>query len=294
MSVDPPREQGPILLVVNPRAGRHRPRRIERLLDGLGRAVRVVSTQGAGDARRAVEALAGEAALVIAAGGDGTLNEVLSGLADRDIPLAVVPLGTSNIVAKELNLPGDLHAACRLAVRGARRRLDVVRTDRGPFLGVAGAGFDAAVVHAFARRRRGHTTLSAYLGPIGHTLGHYRWPRMTVECDGRVVTERATQVIVANVRRYGGPFVPAPFARPDDGWLDVCLFAWAGRLGLVLFALLSLAGAHAVLPGVRMLRARRVRCTSRDAVPVQLDGEARGTLPFRCEIVPAAVRLAAP
>ena len=115
-----------------------------------------------------------------------------------------------------------------------------------------------------------------------------------MELDGKVVADDARAVFIANTRSYGGPFIIAPDAKADDGYLDVCMVfsrkpaAYAAYMGA------SMAGMHRYLPGVRMLRARRIRCWSDGEVPVQLDGDPAGHLPLDISIQPGAIELLTP
>ena len=289
--------RGAVLLVVNPRSGRPGAGRSRRILEYLradGRDVTTVETRGRGDARRAAAEAAPDTSLVVAAGGDGTVNEVVTGLAGRDVPVAIVPLGTANILARAAGIPCGIEAACRVALAGRTRRLDVGCAGRGRFAGIASAGFDAAVVHGFARRREGYSSLSKYLVPLFAALCRYRYPPIAVECDGEVVSRRAAQVFIANTPTYGGPAEPTPYARPDDGLLDVCLFTGRGPAALTAFGLATLLGAHGLTPGLWMFRARRVRLEGAGRVPVEFDGDAYGTLPLAVEVAPAALKLVVP
>jgi diacylglycerol kinase (ATP) len=285
-----------VVLIANPISGRKRVARVEmmaRELDGPW-SLEVVETRRSGDARRAAGSLSDDTVLVVAAGGDGTVNEVISGLSKRNIPVAIVPLGTANVLAKEFGIPRDIKGACEVARLGRWRSVDLGVSDRGYFLAVAGVGFDAAVVREFSRFRTGNASLASYLDPIWRIVQTYRFPSITVTVDGRVISEAATSVIVANTRSYGGPFVVAPRARPDDGFLDVCVFTAADAALQAVYMAASVLEGHTLLPGVETLRARSVSCESGKRVPVQLDGDRRGSLPVSFSVEPSAIRLVVP
>jgi len=289
--------KGRALLILNPIAGMAKSRAVDRLIKTLSEAPRtltVLRTEKAGDARRAAAEAPEDTAVVIVAGGDGTINEVICGMRSLEIPLGIIPFGTGNLLAGEFKIPHNIEKACRLIQEGRWRRVDLGWTERGSFLAVAGAGFDAAVVHRFARLRRGNVNFASYLQPIVETMVSYPFPRITVELDGHTVTDGATAVVVANTRRYGGPFVLTPGAKPDDGLLDVCLFdsANAGVYSAHMAATLLQSGQK--LPGMWVFQAKSVRCSSEKPVPVQLDGDPRGHLPITFEIRPSAVKLVAP
>jgi YegS/Rv2252/BmrU family lipid kinase len=288
---------GRMLVVVNPISGSRRSGRVECLIRELAAGpwkVEVVRTERAGDARQAAASAGEGTALAVAVGGDGTLNEVISGLGSRGIPVGVVPLGTANLLAREFHIPLDIKGACSLVLRGRWRGVDLGRTDRGVFLSVAGAGFDAAVVHRFASRRSGNARFSSYFQPILETVSAYPFPRIAVELDGALLTHEATGVVVANTRNYGGPFIMARDARPDDGLLDVCVFDSANAGVYTAHMAAVLLQNPDLLPGADFLRARCVTCRSEGEVPVQLDGDPRGYLPITFEVVPGAVKLISP
>lgn len=292
------------LLVVNPISGknaalRHLPL-VRQELAAHGVRVSVVETQLPGDGERAVRAAVAAMAdpqggdVLVAVGGDGTLAEVVRGMGDTRVPVAVIPMGTGNLVARELGIPREVRAACRLIVKGRPRAIDLVRTPRGAFLAVAGAGFDAQVVENFARTRKGRVRKRSYIRPVFETLRRSRFPRFAVEIDDRVVTRYATSAIVGNMRTYGGPFCLTPRARPDDGVLDVCVFR--ARLGIEYACCFSGAtlGLHTFLPGVTYHRGRKVVLRGGGDVPVHLDGDPCGGLPISFEAVRKAVRIIAP
>lgn len=293
-----------VLLVVNPIAGRNAGRRLlpaaRQELADRGLAVQVVETQQSGDAERAARAAAAEMAaseadcVVAAIGGDGTLAEVARGVAASRVPVAAIPAGVGNILARELGIPRDLRAACRLIAEGRPRSIDLVRTDRGAFLTVAGAGFDALVVERFARQRKGPVRKRSYIRPALEILRNARFPRFAVEVDGRVVARRATWAVVGNIRAYGGPFCLTPRARPDDGVLDVCVFRSQRRLAYACYLPGAALRLHLFMPGVSYHRARRVAFHGAAEVPVQLDGDPCGGLPITFEPDPKAVRIIAP
>lgn len=290
-------EGGRALLIINPIAGPQKSRVVERLIEVVGGGpwpLTVVRTQKAGDARQAAADAPDDTAVIIAAGGDGTINEAICGMRRRDIPLGIVPFGTANLLAGEFGIPGDIKKACELIYRGQWRAVDLGETEKGCFLAVGGAGFDAAVVHRFASLRKGNVNFASYLQPVVETMVSYPFPRITVELDGERVTDDATAVIIANTRRYGGPFVLTPDAKPDDGLFDVCIFdsANAGVYGAHMTA--ALLQSSSKLPGVWVFRAKSVKCSSGKQVPVQLDGDPHGYLPATFEILPGAVKLIAP
>lgn len=289
------------VVIANPiSGGRQGSRRVQWLVDELaerGAGVELHWTTGPGDgAGRAGRLEAGVDRLVVA-GGDGTLNEVLNGLVDPTrVPIALLPTGTANLVARDLELPRRPDRVADLVVGGRVRPLDIGLVDEhgDRFLALVSCGFDAMVVQAIKQTRRGSLGYRGYLAPILRTLIDYQPPVLCVSLDGRQ-QEPVGLVIVSNVRNYGGLFTAADRARPDSGALDVCLFPKASVPQLVRYAAAGFVGRLSRLPEVVYRTARSVEIRSDGAsehggvgeVPVQVDGDARGTTPVRIELARA-------
>ncbi|MFW6107700.1 MAG: diacylglycerol/lipid kinase family protein, partial [bacterium] len=223
--------------MVNPISGRSRGRRqAPRLARGLrdrGFEVETVATRGRGDARRAVERVEADGrSAILCVGGDGTLNEVINGLGEKDISVAVFPTGTGNVLAKELGIRPRVGAVCDAVAGGRTVGLTLGEANGRRFGLFVGGGFDAAVVEQFEKRRSGGASKLSYLIPIVKALAGYRFPEMRVTVDGEPAGT-ASNVLVTNTRSYGGPFELVPDADPTDGVFDVCLVSGGRRLDLV-------------------------------------------------------------
>lgn len=295
-----------IKIISNPISGTGRAARLAReIVDRLSRdgcTAELIETRSPGDAQRLAGDVDGFAA-VAGLGGDGTINEVLNGLPeDAAPPLAMIPCGTANVLAKELGLPRRAEAVVELLRRGGERRLDmgVDRESGRKFLLFLSAGFDAHVVHAFHAARTGPTSMWHYAAWGLRCLFRFRFPRMTVELDGTVLTRDASWVQVSNVASYGGPLVFTPRARPDDGRFEVMVLDGGRKRDIVwMFARAVAAWLLGVDPRFRGLTFRqglRVRLTATEGrdIPVQIDGDPGGHLPVDVEVRPAAIRLLAP
>lgn len=282
-----------LVAIVNPIAGRGRAREaagaLRRLLARRGHTLECFETQGPGDAR-AVAAAAGEADALVVAGGDGTLNEAVNGLLDPEtLPIGVLPLGTGNMLARELRLSGRPDALARALEHGACRWVDLPRVAGRRFLSVAGVGFDALVARRVAQRRTGPLGYLGYLRPVAETIARYVPPQLRVTLGEETVD--AALVIVSNVGNYGGIFRVARDGRCDSGHLDVCVFRRGGVLDLGACALRALARR---LPGSRAVThrvARRLRIEAPTAVPVQIDGDPDGATPIEVDLDPARARI---
>lgn len=283
------------LVIVNPIAGRGRGERclgeLKDRLMGLGFTVATAITGAPGDAREAAAAAEGHD-LVVVAGGDGTLNEVLNGL-DADRPLALLPLGTGNVLAKELRLPRRVDRFCQMVARGRERLLDVATANGRRFVSMVGAGFDAEVAARLAARRKGTIRMWHYTGLIASCLASYGEPRIVVTVDGHAAAEARGFALVSNVRSYGGPFTITPQAKPDDGQLEVCILPRGGLLRYIramLAFMLRWTGAS----GASYLHGRSIGLSSETPVRYQVDGDPAGFLPTTVQLSNRRVRFLVP
>jgi diacylglycerol kinase (ATP) len=253
----------------------------------------------------AQQAADGGASLVVAVGGDGTLNEVVNGVmrSERRPELAIVPLGTGMDFVRTYGIPTRFEDAARTALDGEARRIDVGRVSYRTWAGesaeryvanVGSVGMSAAV----AQRANG---MSKALG--GRTTFFYALVRVFlawrntvvhVDLDGDRRSGRMHDVIVANGRYHGGAMLLAPEARPDDGLFDVLLIGDVNKLDFASTAPKLYRGTHLAHPKVDLVRARTVSVDAAERLPIELDGEQVGTTPVRFEIVPSALAVRVP
>lgn len=285
-----------IKLIANPIAGGDARRKIERALtclEGYGCTVDLFLTTTRGDAGRAASAARIEGVdRIIAAGGDGTLCEVINGLVPSELPLAFLPLGTTNVFALEAGIPFDVEQACALALKGTPRAVCLGLAGETRFLLMAGAGFDAEVVSRVSLPLKRRVGKLAYLAAAATTL--LRWPPKPVE----VVLEDGTSlsgygVIIGNGRLYGGRFSLTPDASLEEESLDVCLFLRPGRLQMLRCAAIVATGGLLNAPHARCFKTRQVRVQG-NGVAVQIDGDYLGRLPMTFRAVAGELRLVLP
>jgi YegS/Rv2252/BmrU family lipid kinase len=233
-------------------------------------------TTKAGDARAfARDAVDSDCDLVVAWGGDGTVNEAASALIHTSVPLAIVPAGSGNGLASDLLIPFDARAALGIAAAGRTMRIDAGRVDDCLFFNIAGVGIDAVIAARFNRREMARRGLRAYLQLSGAELMRYRCVQYELQIDDQRVTQEAMLIAVANGRQYGNRLLIAPGARLDDGLLEVVI---VDRLSLLSIAWRLPALFRGTLrpgKGVSMRAARTVRITADDAIPFHVDGEPR-------------------
>ncbi len=287
-------ERGQVAILANRRAG---PRggwpAVEALvsaLHGLGLESRICETPA--ELEDFVRTDAGRLRCIVAAGGDGTLLEVLNRA--PGLPVAILPTGNENLVARYFGIECSGPKVAGIIAAAETRQLDLIRVDGRRAALMVSAGFDAEVVHRVHRRRAGHVSRLTYGWHVLAAGWEYGFPpvRVAIEETGEVLT--ATLVLAFNLPRYGLGLPIAPRARPDDGLLDLYAFQAVGFGGLLRSVRAVLAGRHHGRRDVQYRRVRRVRWTARAAVPLQTDGDPAGCLPAEIEVMPAAFRLLVP
>lgn len=291
----PPAEARTAVLIVNPKAGSEgRASVVARLVEvaaELGWQVTVAETRARNDAARfAAEAAAAGQALVLVAGGDGTINEAIQGLAGTETVLGAIPLGTMNVWVRELGLSLDPIEALRQLLLGRVYRVDLGRLNGRYFLLMAGLGFDAEAVHAvhgIAKRRFGAL---AFLAAGAMAALRTRGTRVRVRADGETFEANAALVTIGNTRLWAGAVQITHHASATDGLLDVCIFPGEGLLSKLRHLLLVLIGRHDDDPEVTYLQVRTLDIAARPSMPIQVDGEAHGTTPAHVEVVPGGLR----
>lgn len=287
-----------LLVVHNPVAGGRRLGRFRRTIAALeasGCAVEVQQTGGPGDAFRFARD-ARDVDVVVVAGGDGTINEALNGLADNqsgDVPLALIPMGTANVLAAELGLPiDDPEALAEVIAHGPALSVHLGAANGRRFVQMAGAGFDAHVVANVSTRIKRRLGKGAYVLAALRVAARFRHPRYTVEIDGAVYD--AGQVVVCNGHFYAGRFVLAPDARPWTPRLDVCLFERSGPLQPLRYGLAMLLGRLPKRPDVRVVTGHSLRIDGPQDDPVQGDGDLLSHLPIQVELLENAAAFIVP
>jgi diacylglycerol kinase (ATP) len=289
-----------LLVIYNPAAGRRSARRLRRFLDELARravTVTLRATEARGDAETfARAAIGGGFDAVVAAGGDGTINEVVSGLGDSDLPLALLPLGTANVLANEIGLPRDPARLAAIAATGTARPIwtGEVTSDSGVrrFVMMAGIGFDAAVVAGIDPIRKRRFGKLAYVAEIVVQLARPCDERYRILCAGEEIF--AAAAVVAKGRFYAGRFVLAPAARLDAPTLELVTFRRGGRLAVLRYLVAMALGCVHRLADVRILRAESVVVTGPAGALVHADGDIVATVPATMGVASRPLRLIRP
>jgi len=294
-----------ITVIVNPAAGRGKARKwIGELEVRLGLAIqnahriiswKIVETTCTGDGTRlAREAVAEGADIVVAAGGDGTIGEVLNGLVGTNVALGVIPMGTGNDFVRSIGIGVDIDKAIYNLLEGVPMAIDVGKTQGRYFVNVAGCGFDAVVAERVNRGFRNLHGTAAYLAAVVQCLLSYKATQIRLTLDNEVVESKAMLCSIANARYYGGGMRIAPDAMLTDGLFDIVLLEEVGKLEFLWTFPKVFKGTHTTHPAVRIRRSKTVRVESDHPLPVLVDGEILGTTPAEFEMLEGGLTLIGP
>lgn len=234
--------------------------------------------------------------LVVAAGGDGTVSGIVDGLIGSGIALGIVPTGTANLVARELNIPLEIDDAVALVAAAPRSRmLDAMRISDHVYVLVAGVGISASVARGTTRKNKSRFGVTAYLGAAILKLFEFRQRYLEVEVDGVAQHYHAVEVAVANCGILAKMVFPkGPDIHADDGHLDVWILSNKTLRDYPRY-LIGIMARRPTHPLIHVMKAReRIAVRSRVPLPVQADGDIIGTTPVEIEVLPGAVRVIVP
>ena len=292
-------ERKEAVLIINPAAHNvpalKRRREAEEWLRETGWRFRWEQTTKTGQATTiAARAAAQGVPLVLACGGDGTLNEVANGLAGTETALGTLPAGTSNIWAREAGIGRKPLEAARLMALGERRLIDLGKAGDRYFMLFAGIGVDAQITRNVSLDMKRRVGAAAYGVAAFREALRWRSRPVTVRLDG---VERRLDVLMAfvgNTRLYAGLTRITPEAVVDDGLLDVCIYQGTGKLDLAMHTARTLMQSHGKAAKVLKQRVKRLEFDWEEALPIQLDGDPVGDCPREIEVAPGALWVVVP
>lgn len=292
-------ETGQITVIFNPTAGRRRHRRLRtalRSLAELGLTATVVETRGPGDAERiARHAAVTERGMVVVAGGDGTINEAVNGLLSVPgplPPLAIIPLGTANVLALEIGLGTDMRAAARAIAGNKRLSVRPGRINGRHFVMMVGIGFDGAVVAGVSTKWKRRIGRGIYAVRTFVEAWRYGFPTLSGTVDGWAFNAR--WVVVCRGRHYGGPFVVAPEASLAIPRLSVCLLPGGGPWSVLRYGIALITGRMPWLADITFRSAQTVQVNADGDLPIQGDGDIVARLPVEIGLSERPIELIVP
>ncbi len=296
-------------VIFNPQANRGTAARLlpelEHCLASHGKFDLVQTTRQGEAVDLAARALEQGCKMIVAAGGDGTVNEIVNGCLTHEGPgdqtvLGIIPIGSGNDLAWTIGLPTDPEAACARVFEGERREIDIGRvTDEGGrsryFCNGVGIGFDATVAREVHKIKWAGGFTKYLIGLARTFVIYYKAPQTTIRYDGKEIDDDIMMLSVSNGRRHGGGFYITPDAILDDGRLDLCIVRRVSRLGILQLIPKFLKATHVDDGRVQMDRGQRVHVDVPDGLAAHVDGEifAVAARELDIEVLPRRLTVAA-
>jgi diacylglycerol kinase (ATP) len=283
-----------LAIIFNPAARGEKARSLEEKVRSLTGPDTPLFTSRPGETVALARQLAQEGhSTIVAAGGDGTINEVVNGIAGLDVSLGILPTGTMNILACELGLPTTQLEQCwEIIQRGFTRSIDLAMANDQYFVQLAGIGLDALVVRETDLNMRKTIGPISYIFAAAQIIGRPA-PRLEI-CFNERETMGGCFVLVGNGRFYGGPLSFFPKAKNDDGLLDVLVFKHQGYLDIIRYLQGVLIGNHADFADIEYRQIHSLRVISDWRIPVEIDGEVSFHTPVHFRVGPSKLRVHVP
>ncbi|MCK4259413.1 MAG: diacylglycerol kinase family lipid kinase [Halanaerobiales bacterium] len=279
--------------IINPIAGgglaKKKWEEIKRVVETENLNYEVVVTSSSGDAvfiaKKGVEK---GFDVLVAVGGDGTVNEVVQGIIESggkgSVKLGIIPAGTGNDLVRTLNIPTHAEEAVKVLKNGHVKNIDLGKINGDYFINIVGIGFDGAVANEINRDVRWLKGSSAYIYAILKTLLTYKSPKMKITIDDLILKGRYFLVAIGNARYYGGGIKILPDANPSDGLFDICVVEDIPRIEVLKMLPKMSKGKHLDHSAVKIYRGKKIKVDSDEKVLVQADGELKGALPMEFEV----------
>lgn len=280
-------------IILNPTAGRGRALESQRIitdkLNAAGVEFDLETTLGPSQVvEQTQQAVSKSYDLIIAAGGDGTLNQVVNGMVGTGVPLGVLPCGTGNDFATMIGMPSQIDKCLDQIIAGGVSYVDLGKINERYFISSVGAGFDGQVAytvnHGFPHLR-GHIV---YVLGIFKTIFSYPGHQINLTVDGKTENFKALLVAVNNSKTYGGGFMITPDAVLDDGYFSICTSQMMNPLEICLNLPKLSKGVHGRLKKIRLFEGKSITIESATPLYCQIDGEIEELSNLRFEILPHA------
>jgi diacylglycerol kinase (ATP) len=288
-----------VILICNPVAKKVSEKKIlkaSHFLKSKGYTAEIIYTEKKGHAEiLARQAVKASPMFIIAAGGDGTFNEVVNGIAGSEVPMAILPLGTTNVLAKELNVPEDVDEALEVATEGNPKTVSLGRIALAGqslpatryFALMAGIGFDGEVVFGVNEILKKFSGKGAYIYSGIRTLSAFKPTELFFHINGK--TFSGYTAIIGKAAKYGGHYRITPDAKLSDPFLYVCLFKGKKRSDFLRYALGIFMGRHLRFEDVEYIKATTIEVNG--SAQIQIDGDYFGKTPVMLDIMPNILRL---
>ncbi len=299
MAINP--NTGYIAYIVNPKSGSSSSKlTVRQFVDYLrekGYKLKIMHTGSLEDACELATDAAVDynCAMVVAAGGDGTIREVAHGLEGSDKPMMILPCGTENLLANELGLDRRLKTIVKAFEDEYISVLDLGSVNGRCFTSVVGLDFDGQIIKLVDGQRRGHINHLDYFWPIWRTFWAYKFPQIKVEIDGDEVFDGLGMVFVGNISRYALGLQILHYANFGDGLLDLCIYNCDSRLGLLKYSALTAFKQHIDAGNVIYRQGKKIHISSdHPDLRTEIDGDPGPDLPLEINVIPEAVKVITP
>jgi diacylglycerol kinase (ATP) len=286
------------LFIVNPIAGKGRAKTIVPLIEDRCAQSKIEYTiQYTSGPKNAIE-IAKQGVQdgferIVSVGGDGTLNEVVNGIAGSEVVLGVIPAGTGNDFVRTVYPHTDLKKIIFDIIHGEVREIDLAKCNDTYFINIGSGGFDAQVALESEKTKKVFSGGVAYIIAILKTLAFYKGIRMKVSIDGKAFEKNTMLVAVANGKYYGGGILPAPKADITDGIFDICFVENMSRLKMLILLPKYMKGKHESIKGVSFFRGNNICITSEAEFAVNIDGEVSLMKEVNFTIIPKGIKIIA-
>jgi diacylglycerol kinase (ATP) len=294
-------QDGSIFFIVNPKSGASSNKRLvssfRAYLEQHGYDIRIEYTESLEHGCQLAQMAGADDRykLIAAAGGDGTIREVVHGLSGSKKPLLIIPCGTENLLANELGFDVQPETVIKAFESGQVRPLDLGLVNKRHFTSIAGIGFDGTVVHRVQAKRTGHISHLTYFWPIWRTFWDYDFPAMKVTVDGKAFFNGQGIVFVGNISHYAIGLGILYKANYSDGLLDICIFRCSNCWSLLKHAVMTVLkinhrSKHAFYAQVQSIRVES-ECNH---ILTELDGDPGPSLPLDISVIPQAIQVLVP
>ena len=282
------------LLIINPRAGKYKKIRedIEKIFSKTDLTIK--ETKKKLHARELAKKAVGKYDVVIVAGGDGTINEVINGIAGTKVKVGIIPNGTENVIAQELGIPKDHKKAAKVVLKGKTKTYDLGKANGRYFMMMTGIGLDAKA----AKNVDNRPVLKKMLGRgMYHVTAIQTYltdkpSKLKIWLDDQILPRWGYYAIVGNIKLYGGNLKLTPIARPDDGYLDICIFKNKDIFSMMkYFVGATYKNKIIEMPSIEYFRVKKIKIESEKKVLAHTDAEIIGTTPVEIEAIPKSIKI---
>ncbi|MBC8501035.1 MAG: diacylglycerol kinase family lipid kinase [DPANN group archaeon] len=267
-------------------------RKIEEFFKKKELEIDIAHTKKAGDATN-IAKRSKNYDIIIAAGGDGTINEVINGIENYKTKLGIIPIGSENVVSKELKIPTQINEACNIILKGKTKKIDLGLINNKKFIFVVGIGFDAHAITNVKREVKRLIGKHSYTIAGLKTLFEHKPEELKIKIDNKK-EETGYFAIISNVKRYGGNIKITPEAELDDGYLDLCIFKNRDVWSVMKYVIGVASGQISKLKEIKHYKIKKADIKAKNKVLYHTAAEIGGTTPVKVSVLPRKLEIIVP